>query len=98
MTSSEHDSLREEPRTMSEPDVLIVGGGIGGLSLALSLHQAGISCRVFESVPDIKPLGVGINLLPHGMRELSELGLQAALAKLAIETRTLAFYLSLIHI
>ena len=77
---------------MSDPDILIVGGGIGGLSLALSLHQAGISCRVYESVPEIRPLGVGINLLPHGMRELSELGLQDALAKRAIETRTLAFY------
>ena len=57
-------------------DVLIVGGGIGGLALALSLHQAGISARVFEAAPDVLPLGVGINLLPHAMRELSELGLQ----------------------
>ena len=73
-------------------DVLIVGGGIGGLTLALSLHQAGISCRVFEAAPEIQPLGVGINLLPHGMRELSELGLQDALAACAIETRELAFY------
>ena len=77
---------------MSDPDILIVGGGIGGLSLALSLHQAGISCRVYESVPEVRPLGVGINLLPHGMRELAELGLQDALAARAIETRTLAFY------
>lgn len=73
-------------------DVLIVGGGVGGLALALSLHQAGISCRVFEAVPTILPLGVGINLLPHAMRELSELGLQDALAARAIETRELAFY------
>ena len=76
------------PRT----DVLIVGGGVGGLALALSLHQAGISSRVFEAVPAILPLGVGINLLPHAMRELSELGLQDALAARAIETRELAFY------
>ncbi|GEP57837.1 flavin-dependent oxidoreductase [Reyranella soli] len=78
--------------TSSESDVLIVGGGIGGLTLALSLHQAGISCRVFEAAPDIQPLGVGINILPHGMRELCELGLQDALTALAIETRELAFY------
>jgi 2-polyprenyl-6-methoxyphenol hydroxylase-like FAD-dependent oxidoreductase len=76
----------------SAPDVLIVGGGIGGLTLALSLHQAGISCRVFEAAPEIHPLGVGINLLPHGMRELSELGLADRLAAHAIETRTLAYY------
>ncbi len=76
----------------SNPDVLIVGGGIGGLTLALSLHQAGISCRVFEAAPDIQPLGVGINILPHGMRELAELGLLDALAAMAIETRELAFY------
>jgi len=76
----------------SNPDVLIVGGGIGGLTLALSLHQAGISCRVFEAAPDIQPLGVGINILPHGMRELCELGLQDALTAMAIETRELAFY------
>ena len=76
----------------SDPDVLIVGGGIGGLTLALSLHQAGISCRGLEGAPDIQPLGVGINILPHGMRELYELGLQDALIALAIETRELAFY------
>ena len=76
----------------SRPDVLIIGGGIGGLTLALSLHQAGVSCRVLESAPEIRPLGVGINLLPHAMRELSELGLQDRLAARAIETRTLAYY------
>ncbi len=75
-----------------DADVLIVGGGIGGLTLALSLHQAGISARVFEAAPEVQPLGVGINILPHGMRELCELGLQDALTACAIETRELAFY------
>jgi 5-methylphenazine-1-carboxylate 1-monooxygenase len=75
-----------------DADVLIVGGGIGGLTLALSLHQAGISARVFEAAPEVQPLGVGINILPHGMRELCELGLQDALVACAIETRELAFY------
>ena len=72
--------------------VLIIGGGIGGLTFALSLHQAGIACRVFEAAPAIQPIGVGINLLPHGMRELTELGLRDALARLAVETRELRFY------
>jgi 2-polyprenyl-6-methoxyphenol hydroxylase-like FAD-dependent oxidoreductase len=72
--------------------VLIVGGGIGGLTLALSLHQAGIGCKVFEAAPEIKPLGVGVNLLPHGMRELTELGLQEKLARVAVETQELCFY------
>ena len=72
--------------------VLIVGGGIGGLTLALSLHQAGIACRVFEAAPDIRPLGVGINLLPHAMRELTELGLQERLARVAVETREQLYY------
>jgi 2-polyprenyl-6-methoxyphenol hydroxylase-like FAD-dependent oxidoreductase len=76
---------------VTEP-VLIIGGGVGGLTLALSLHQAGIACRVFEAAPEIKPLGVGVNLLPHGMRELTELGLQARLARVAVETRELCFY------
>src|SRR5688572_16165647 len=72
--------------------VLPIWGGIGGLCLALSLHQAGIACRVFEAAPAIKPLGVGINLLPHGMRELTELGLQEKLARIAVETQELRFY------
>ena len=55
--------------------VLIAGGGIGGLTLALSLHQIGVPASVFESVPELKPLGVGINVLPHAVRELIELGL-----------------------
>jgi 5-methylphenazine-1-carboxylate 1-monooxygenase len=73
-------------------DVLIVGGGIGGLTLALSLHKRGIACRVFESAPEIKAVGVGVNLLPHAVRVFTELGLQPALAKLAVETAEAAFF------
>ncbi|MES2936705.1 MAG: flavin-dependent oxidoreductase [Pseudomonadota bacterium] len=76
---------------MDDP-ILIVGGGIGGLTLALSLHQAGLPCRVFESAPEIAPLGVGINLLPHAMREMSELGMQDALLRAGVETRELCFF------
>jgi 2-polyprenyl-6-methoxyphenol hydroxylase-like FAD-dependent oxidoreductase len=70
---------------------LIIGGGIGGLTAALSLHAAGISCRVFEAVPEIQPLGVGINVLPHAVRELTELGLEARLAATAIPTAELVY-------
>ncbi len=57
--------------------ILIAGGGIGGLSLALTLHQIGVPCIVFESVPELKPMGVGINLQPNAVRELYDLGLGA---------------------
>lgn len=72
--------------------ILIIGGGIGGLTTALSLHQIGIDCRVYESVATPQPLGVGINLLPHAVRELTELGLQDALAVTAVPTAELAYY------
>jgi 2-polyprenyl-6-methoxyphenol hydroxylase-like FAD-dependent oxidoreductase len=77
---------------MNEVEVAIVGAGIGGLSLALSLHQAGIGCRVYEAVPSLKPLGVGINLLPHAVRELDELGLLGALDAVAVRTRESVFF------
>jgi 2-polyprenyl-6-methoxyphenol hydroxylase-like FAD-dependent oxidoreductase len=73
-------------------DILIVGAGIGGLTLALELERRRIPCRVFESAAEIKPLGVGINLLPHAMQVLGGLGLEPALAKVAVETRQAAFY------
>jgi 2-polyprenyl-6-methoxyphenol hydroxylase-like FAD-dependent oxidoreductase len=73
-------------------DVLIVGGGIGGLALALELHAAGIPCRIYEAAPEIKAIGVGINILPHAQRVLSRLGLEAAMAAVAVETKEAAFY------
>ena len=72
--------------------VLIAGGGIGGLTLALSLHQIGVPAKVFESVPELKPLGVGINVLPHAVRELIELGLHDRLDASAVRTRELAYF------
>jgi 5-methylphenazine-1-carboxylate 1-monooxygenase len=72
--------------------VLIAGAGIGGLTLALSLHQIGVPCRVFESVHEIKALGVGINVLPHACREMIELGLEDALDATAIRTKELAYF------
>jgi 2-polyprenyl-6-methoxyphenol hydroxylase-like FAD-dependent oxidoreductase len=73
-------------------DILIVGAGIGGLTLALELHTRGIPCRVFESAPEIKAVGVGINLLPHATKALGALGLVPALAKVAVETQEAAFF------
>jgi 5-methylphenazine-1-carboxylate 1-monooxygenase len=59
---------------MKKRPVIIAGGGIGGLSVALTLHQIGVECVVFESVKELQPLGVGINLQPNAVRELYELG------------------------
>ena len=73
-------------------DILIVGGGIGGLSLALELARRGIAHRVFEAAPAIKPVGVGVNLLPHATKLLAELGLESALARVAVATAESHFY------
>ena len=72
--------------------IAIIGGGIGGLTLALSLNAAGMKCRVYESVRDVRALGVGINILPHACRELTELDLQDALRDIAIETKELIYF------
>src|SRR5262249_50758680 len=74
-----------------EMRALVIGAGIGGLTAALALHARGIEVLVFESVRDIQPLGVGINLLPHGTRELIGLGLEESLAASGIETRALKY-------
>ncbi len=73
-------------------EVIIVGAGIGGLTLGLTLHQAGIKCTIFESASELRAVGVGINLLPHATRELATLGLEAELARVAIETGDATFF------
>jgi 2-polyprenyl-6-methoxyphenol hydroxylase-like FAD-dependent oxidoreductase len=70
---------------------IIVGGGIGGLVTALRLHQVGVEVKVFESVPEVKPLGVGINLLPHAVRVLTNIGLQDKMQAMAVETKELVY-------
>jgi 2-polyprenyl-6-methoxyphenol hydroxylase-like FAD-dependent oxidoreductase len=69
-----------------------VGGGIGGLALALGLRQRGLACDVYESAPEIRELGVGITLLPHAMRELAALGVQQELEAQGIENFESVFF------
>ena len=73
---------------MDRLPVLVAGGGIGGLSVALTLHQIGVPCIVLEAVADLRPLGVGINLQPNAVRELDELGIGLAeLDRIGVQTR-----------
>ena len=73
-------------------EINIIGGGIGGLTAALCLNEAGFEVKVFESVKEIRPLGVGINILPHCVRVLTNLGLQEKIAQSAIETSNLVYF------
>jgi 5-methylphenazine-1-carboxylate 1-monooxygenase len=78
--------------THKKPNVVIAGAGIGGLTLALELHAVGIECVLLEAAQELTELGVGINLLPHATRSLSRLGLQDALARVAVTTKESVFY------
>src|SRR5918997_1009040 len=70
---------------------IIVGGGIGGLTTALMLHSRGITAEVYEQADAIRELGVGINTLPHAIKELKQLGLLARLDEVAIRTYELIY-------
>lgn len=72
-------------------DILIAGGGIGGLTAALALHARGHRVTVCEATAELKPLGVGINLLPHAVAVLDGLGLLPALRAMAVQTSALVF-------
>jgi len=72
--------------------VIIAGAGIAGLTTALSLHAAGLEALVLDPARELRPLGVGINLLPHAVRELTELGLAGQLAQTGVETAEQAHF------
>lgn len=73
-------------------DVLIAGAGIGGLTAALALHARGIESTVVERASQLRPLGVGINLLPHAVRELYSLGVGDELARVAVAPAAISYY------
>ncbi|OCW58240.1 flavin-dependent oxidoreductase [Hoeflea olei] len=72
--------------------ILVAGAGIAGLTFALTCRQIGIPVRLFEQVDKIRPLGVGINLQPHAIRELIDLGLEACFDEIGIRTREVAYF------
>lgn len=72
--------------------VIVAGAGIGGLSAALSLHAAGIEAIVIDPAGMLRPLGVGINLMPHAVRELTELGLGGDLEATGIPTAEMVHF------
>lgn len=71
--------------------VVIAGAGIGGLTAALMLHARGIPCVVYEAAREVREIGVGINVLPHAIRELAALDLLPVLDRVGIRTRTLTY-------
>ncbi len=73
-------------------EVAIIGAGVAGLTLGLCLHEKGIATRIYEKAPEIRPLGVGINVLPHATRVLHGLGLGEALAASGIRTKEASFF------
>ncbi|HZF37160.1 MAG TPA: NAD(P)-binding protein, partial [Candidatus Angelobacter sp.] len=71
--------------------IIIAGAGIGGLAAALALHELGIDTEVYEQSRELRELGVGINMLPHAVKELASLGLLPALDAAGIRTRELVY-------
>ncbi len=72
--------------------LIVAGGGIAGLTMALTCHEIGLDVKVFEAVDQLLPLGVGINLQPNAVRELMQLGLEADLREIGIEAEEWALF------
>lgn len=69
---------------MSDFRVAVVGGGIGGLVLALALRERGISCQVYEQAEELREIGAAVALSANGTRELRRLGLADQLAAISV--------------
>jgi 2-polyprenyl-6-methoxyphenol hydroxylase-like FAD-dependent oxidoreductase len=77
---------------MDKPTIVIAGAGIGGLTAALTLHRRGMTATVVERAQTLQPLGVGINLLPHAVRELDVLGLGSRLASISVAPSAISYF------
>jgi 2-polyprenyl-6-methoxyphenol hydroxylase-like FAD-dependent oxidoreductase len=84
--------MHDQPQHDRAAPVVVAGGGIGGLSMALTCHALGVPVLVLESVDELRPLGVGINLQPNAVRELQALGLGDELDSLGVATRNYNMY------
>ena len=75
-------------------DAIIIGGGIGGLTLALALRATGAArrIRVFEAAAEMRALGIGIHIGAHAMKELSALGLEDVLVATSSQPEDYAFF------
>src|SRR5215475_7796826 len=91
MSPRGHGRPRWGTRGISAMKILIAGGGIGGLAAALALHGQGIDVEVYEQSREMRELGVGINMLPHAVKELASLGLLPALDTAGVRTRELVY-------
>ncbi|MBT0772903.1 FAD-dependent monooxygenase [Kineosporia sp. J2-2] len=78
--------------TTTPLDIAIIGAGPAGLTAALRLHQKGFRPRIYETVPELRPLGVGIDVKVYGSREIEELGLLEEFRAISVDARESIFY------
>jgi len=78
--------------TSTPLDIAIIGAGPAGLAAALRLHQQGFRPTIYETVPELKPLGVGIDVKVYGSKELGELGLLEEFRAISVDAKESIFY------